>query len=81
MFCGCSKLETLNVSGFDTSNVFRMSGMFENCDSLKELDLSSFSSAGATEAEMGGMFSRCSSNLKLICQDAKILNEFKGSTA
>ena len=75
MFYGCSKLETLNVSGFNTANVFRMSGMFEGCSSLKELDLSSFSSAGATE--MNEMFNGCSSDLKLMCQDAKILNEFK----
>ena len=52
-----------------------MSGMFESCGSLKELDLSSFSSAGATEME--DMFHFCSSNLRLICSDEKILEAFR----
>ena len=42
MFYGCSKLQTLNVSHFNTANATRMDAMFSGCTSLTELDLSSF---------------------------------------
>ena len=36
MFCGCSSLNSINLSSFNTSNVTNMSGMFFNCSSLKK---------------------------------------------
>ena len=37
MFCGCSSLETLDLSNFNTSNVTDMSFMFSGCYSLKKV--------------------------------------------
>ena len=42
MFFECYKLKTLDISGFDTTNITNMSFMFRACESLKSLDLSSF---------------------------------------
>ena len=42
MFSGCSSLESLDLSGFDTSKAEYLTGMFEYCKNLKTLDLSSF---------------------------------------
>ena len=39
MFSGCSGLTSLDLSNFNTSNVIKMSGMFQNCYNLKELNL------------------------------------------
>ena len=35
MFSGCKSLTSLDLSGFDTTNVTEMSYLFENCQSLK----------------------------------------------
>lgn len=45
MFSGCSSLTSLDLSGFDTSNVGLMSSMFYGCTSLESVDLSSFDTA------------------------------------
>jgi len=45
MFSGCSSLTSLDLSGFDTSNVELMSSMFYGCTSLESVDLSSFDTA------------------------------------
>ena len=42
---------------FDTSRVTNMAGMFANCESLIELDLSNFNTKNVTSME--GMFSEC----------------------
>lgn len=39
MFYGCSSLQSLDVSGFDTKNVKDMSYIFSGCTSLQELNL------------------------------------------
>ncbi len=39
MFSGCSSLTSLDVSGFDTSNVTNMSNIFTSCSSLAEIKL------------------------------------------
>lgn len=55
-----SKLtEIIGFNYFDTSNVTDMSNMFENCSSLKSLDLSSFNTQKVTN--MRRMFYNCSS--------------------
>ena len=58
MFCGCSILTSLDVSGFKTDNVTSMSCMFRGCSGLTSLDLSSFKTDNV--ASMYGMFYGCS---------------------
>lgn len=59
MFSGDFKLETLNLSNFDTSNVTNMSRMFSDCARLTELNLTSFNTNNVTD--MDAMFSGCTS--------------------
>ena len=58
MFYGCSSLNELNLSNFNTDNVTDMESMFSLCSSLKELNLSNFNTNKVTN--MGSMFSGCS---------------------
>ena len=57
MFDGCSALISLDLSGFDTSNVTRMNNMFGGCSVLTSLDLSSFDTSNVTK--MNNMFWAC----------------------
>ena len=57
MFDGCSKLEELDLVGFDTPNVADMSYMFDGCYELKGLDLRWFDFSKVTS------FARMFSNL------------------
>ena len=41
MFARCSSLNKLNLSNFNTDNVYHIHCMFFECSSLKELDISS----------------------------------------
>ena len=59
MFCGCSSLEYLDLSFFDTQNVTNFSYMFCGCSSLTNINLSFFNTINATN--MSCMFSWCSS--------------------
>ena len=59
MFSGCSNLTTLNVSGFDTSQVTDMYQMFSGCTSLTTLDVSNWDTGKVTN--MSSMFYNCSS--------------------
>ena len=59
MFSYCSKLTTLDLSNFNTSNVTSMSSMFQHCSSLKSLDLSGFETSRVTS--MSYMFNSCTS--------------------
>ena len=59
MFYQCSKLEEVDVSGFNTSKVTNMSGMFYNCHELTTVDVSKWDTGNATS--MGSMFHGCSS--------------------
>ncbi len=71
MFRDCTNLQSLDVSGFDTSSVLAMGnqaastygGMFQNCSSLEELDLTNFDFSNNTN--MDAMFYGCT-NLKHI---------------
>ncbi len=58
MFYGMYKLNRIDTSGFDTSNVTDMNSMFCNCGSLS-LDVSGFDTANVTN--MNGMFALCES--------------------
>ncbi len=57
MFFLCEKLESLNVSSFDTSNVTDMSMMFYGCRSLPTLDVSGFDAGKVTN--MSRIFESC----------------------
>ena len=75
MFYNCSKLTSLNLSNFITSNVTNMSYMFCNCSSLTYLNLSNFNTNNVKDME--GMFEGVNrKKCKLECEDAKILKEF-----
>lgn len=57
MFSYCSKLTSIDVSGFDTENVKSMNHMFADCSSLISLNVSNFNTGNVTD--MGFMFSNC----------------------
>lgn len=59
VFSGCSSLTSLDVSGWNTSNVTSMTNMFRNCYSLTSLDLSGFNTSNVTN--MYTMFQGCES--------------------
>jgi len=52
MFYGCSSLQSLNVSGFNTENVTSMSGMF-NYSSLSSLRVGQFTNASKCIPDFG----------------------------
>ena len=58
MFNGCSSLQTLDVSNFDTSMVTNMNNMFHSCSNLTTLDVSNFDTSKVTT--MTSMFRNCS---------------------
>ena len=64
MFDSCSKLTSLDLSNFNTSNVTNMYGMFHNCTSLVSLDLSNFDTSKVTN--MVHMFDGCSKLNRII---------------
>lgn len=53
----CDKLNSLDLSNFDTSAVTSMSYMFSGCTSLTSLDVSNFNTSAVTD--MAGMFRYC----------------------
>ena len=57
MFSNCSKVVSLDLSGWNTKNVTTMNSMFSGCSVLKTLDLSNFDTSNVTN--MGSMFSTC----------------------
>ena len=58
MFAGCTKLSSLDLSGFNTAKVTDMSSMFCWCRQITSLDVSSFNTANVTD--MSCMFADCS---------------------
>lgn len=67
-----SKLTSLDLSNFDTSNVTEMDGMFFKCTKLKELNISSFDTSKVTT--MNSMFQACN---KLTSLDLSNFNTAK----
>ena len=55
---GCKKLTSIDTTGWDTSNVTNMNGMFSSCNALTTLDVSKFNTSKVTD--MGYMFQCCS---------------------
>ena len=54
MFEDCTKLTSLDLSGWDTARLTDMPAMFKKCKALTSLDLSSFNTSSVTN--MGQMF-------------------------
>ena len=63
MFSGCSSLNNLDISNFNTTEVTNMAYMFHNCSSLTDLDLQNFNTEKVTN--MNSMFRECSSLTEL----------------
>ena len=75
MFFKCSSLISLNLSNFNTNNVTNMSYMFSYFSSLTSLILSNFNTNNVTD--MSYMFLYMNKSCNLICNEKKIVNEFK----
>ena len=55
MFDGCKLLKEIKgIYNFNTSNILNMKGLFEGCNELEYLDLSSFNISNITD--MGWIF-------------------------
>lgn len=63
MFSDCSNLTSLDLSGFDTSNIRNFNAMFYGCSNLAYLDLSGFNTSNATN--IGGMFWNCTNLISI----------------
>lgn len=72
MFSGLAKMETLDLSGLDTSNVTNMEFMFDYCKALTSINLSPLNTSNVTSME--GMFASCSSLASLDLSPLKTPN-------
>ena len=54
---GCKKLTSIDTTGWDTSNITSMVGMFNSCNALTNLDVSKFNTSKVTD--MSYMFRGC----------------------
>lgn len=52
MFCECTSLETLDLSGLDVPIVQEMTKMFYNCECLQELNICDFTFTGSTYGDI-----------------------------
>ena len=59
LFHNCEKLQSIDLSGFDTSNVTNMESVFYACRNLQTLDLSNLNTSNVTD--MSGLFGGCNS--------------------
>lgn len=59
MFYGCTSLETLDMTGWDLTNVYNVNSMFEGCTSLKTIKNSGNIKINNVK-DMGMMFAKCS---------------------
>ena len=64
MLCGCKSLESLDLSGWDTSNVTDMSYMFSNCQYLESLDLSGWDISNVEDVHW--MFFKCPAPYRVV---------------
>ena len=75
VFEGCSKLTSIDVSSFDTSNVSSMTDMFNGCSELTELNISNFDMSKVQY--INRMFERCPNLSKGgIIINKKSMNKF-----
>ena len=63
MFAGCEKIETIDLSSFNSQNVTDMSSMFYCCKYLKHINLTNFNTKNVKD--ISHMFNWCE-NLKNI---------------
>ena len=75
MFYKCSSLINLDISNFNTQNVFSFTGIFEEWASLTNLNLSNFNTQSLFN--MMYMFKGCPSNINIMTKDHILLNELK----
>ena len=77
-FCNCSSLTSLDLSNFNTNNVFNMQCMFAKCSSLTSLNLSNFNTSKVDSLRFLWIFDGCSSLKKenIIAKDERILSNF-----
>ena len=68
MFRDCDKLQSLDLSNFDTSNVYNMDSMFYSCHNLQSLDLSNFDTS--IVANMDSMFTYCNNLNYIKCKSS-----------
>ena len=79
MFCDCTKMESIDISAWDTSNIVNMDKMFCNCTSLTMLDLSTWNFEN-TES-MNEMFSGCTTTLeKVYIENTSMAESFQSNT-
>ena len=71
MFCYCDNIESLDLSGWDVSNVHNMNYMFYHCYNLKSLDLSGWDASKVEYIDR--MFDECPAPYKVI--DNKIVKK------
>jgi surface protein len=62
-FSGCTSLENIDLSTWDTSGIIYFNQVFANCTNIKSINISSFSTQNATTVE--SMFASCQ-NLETI---------------
>ncbi|HAM15414.1 MAG TPA: hypothetical protein DCP91_06060, partial [Eggerthellaceae bacterium] len=65
MFKDCTSLTTANFNALDMSNVQKAIGMFQNCSSLTELDLSNWTNSGKMQ-QMQDLAAGCTSLKKFV---------------
>ncbi len=69
MFYNAYNLVSLNLSSFNTDNVYSMEFMFANCSNLITLDISHFNSS---KALISNIFADDTKLEKIICKDERI---------
>ena len=74
MFYYCTKLKTLDVSNFNTSNVTNMDDIFYFCNSLTTLNLSNFDTSNVES--MSNMFTSCQNLTTLDLSNFNTSNVF-----
>jgi surface protein len=76
LFMDCKNATSMNLSGFDASNVTAIGAMFGKCSSLESIDLSFLKTSNVTTTT--GMFGECSSltTLDLSDLDTKNVTDF-----
>ena len=57
MFCDCNKLESIDLSHFETDRATSLNRLFMSCKSLRSIDLSNFNTENVTD--MAYMFAGC----------------------
>ena len=78
MFYRCEKLQSLDLSSFNTEMVETMRAMFSDCPKLQSLDLSNFNTEKVTD--MSYMFNNCSKLQSLIISKDFTTKSMKSDT-